>query len=99
MSQNFGLLQVSNLFVQNFRSFLLMYPGSLTLCPEIEHRTRNRATEHTNTDHVLGTQTHTQGNDTLARVFSIRHDLGEGAQSMTGGDLKKNSAVSDDAKE
>ena len=31
MSQNFRLFHVSNLSVRNFRIFLLMYPGSLTL--------------------------------------------------------------------
>ena len=31
MSQNFRLFHVSNLSVRNFRIFLLMYPGSLTV--------------------------------------------------------------------
>ena len=30
MSQNFRLFHVSNLYVRNFRIFLLMYPGSLS---------------------------------------------------------------------
>ena len=49
MSQNFRLFHVSNLYVRNFRIFLLMYPGSRPLRTSrdtrvMEQRGRSRQT-------------------------------------------------------
>ena len=46
MGQNFRLFHVSNLFVQNIRIFLLMYPGSSCRCRPAAHPCTGRSAFH-----------------------------------------------------